>query len=152
MADPLDDFVRYQRGLFERFSEFFRRATGVDTPGQFATFDSFSDVIRGNAATFAQRGQDAFVWADENIRPYYVKESSAAYGNARQLGGLKLVQGGGSGFLSTHLASVRGSLLYADTVLIPHPVLPWFETDRREERFRHVGLDHRSGQNRINHK
>lgn len=140
MVDPLHDFVRYQKGLFELFSEFFRRATGIDTPDQFATFDSFSDAIRGNSATLAQRGQGAFVWADENIRPYYVKESSAAYGNARQLGGLKLVLGGGSEFLSTHLASVRGSLLYADTVLVPDPVFPWFETDRLEERFRHVKL------------
>ena len=140
MADPLKDIVGYQKSLFALLSEFFRRATGVDTPEQFATFDSFSDVIRGNATTLSARGQDAFVWADENIRPYYAKESAAAYGNARQLGGLKLVQGGGSGFLSDHLASVRGSLLYADTVLIPDPVFPWFETERLEERFRHVKL------------
>lgn len=140
MTDPLHDFVRYQKRLFELFTEFFQRATGVDTPDQFATFDSFSDVIHRKAATLAQRAQDAYVWADENIRPYYVKESAAAYGSARQLGGLKLVQGGGSGFLSTHLESVRGALLYADTVLIPDPVFPWFETDRLEERFRHVKL------------
>lgn len=140
MTDPLHDFVRYQKVLFELFTEFFQRATGVDTPYQFATFDSFSDVIHRKADNLAQRARNAFVWADENIRPYYVKESAAAYTSARQIGGLKLVQGGGSGFLSTHLESVIGSLLYADTVLIPDPVFPWFETARPEERFRHVKL------------
>ena len=133
MVDPLQHFVRYQKNLFELFSEFFQRATGVDTPDQFATFDSFPDVIHSNAGSLGQRLIDAFIWADENIRPYYAIESAAAYASAQQLGGLKLVQGGGSRFLSTHLESVRGSVLYADTVLVPDPVLPWLETDRLEE-------------------
>lgn len=140
VSDPRQDLVRYQKTLFALYSEFFQRATGAETPEQFATFDSFSEVIRNNAATLAQRGQNAFVWADENIRPFYGQEVATAYRNTKQLGGLKLVQGGGSGFLSTHLASVRGALLYADTVLVPDPVLPWFEVDRTEERFRHVKL------------
>ncbi len=136
MTDPLQEFVRYQNGLFSHLSEFFRRATGTQIPEKFSTFDSFADVLHDRAPTLAKRARDAFDWAEENIRPYYAKESAFAYTNAKQLGGLKLVQGGGSGFLATQLASVRGSLLYADTVMIPDPVLPWFETDRGEERFR----------------
>ncbi len=40
--------------------------------------------------------------------------------------------------LGGQLASVSRSLLYADTVLVPDPVMPWLEKSRPEERFRHV--------------
>jgi hypothetical protein len=35
---------------------------------------------------------------------------------------------------------VSSSVLCSDTVLNPDPVLPWVESDRREERFGHVLL------------
>jgi hypothetical protein len=53
---------------------------------------------------------------------------------------MKLVLGGSSRFVSSHLSSVRKMLLYADSILIPDPILPWLESERQEERFRHVLL------------
>ena len=53
---------------------------------------------------------------------------------------MKLVLGGGSRFTSAHLASVGKMALYADTILIPDPILPWLEVDRTEEKFRYVNL------------
>jgi hypothetical protein len=46
---------------------------------------------------------------------------------------MKLVLGGSSRFLESQLNAVRQLLLYADTVLIPDPILPWIEVDRSEE-------------------
>ena len=49
--------------------------------------------------------------------------------------------GGGSRFGATQLDAVRRLILYADTVLIPDPVLAWIEeTPRPEERFAHIQL------------
>jgi hypothetical protein len=53
---------------------------------------------------------------------------------------MKLVLGGGSRFLGSQLSSVSTSILYSDTVFIPDPVMPWLETERTEEKFRHVSL------------
>jgi hypothetical protein len=53
---------------------------------------------------------------------------------------MRLVLGGGSRFQRSQLDSVLTAVLYSDTVLVPDPVMPWLERDRREERFRHVLL------------
>ncbi len=69
----------------------------------------------------------------------YAKESSNIYSAARNLGGLKLVHGGGR-FGDSSIDSTISSLLYADTVLIPDPISPWIEVARKEERFREILL------------
>lgn len=137
MADPEVKATTYQRHLFELFAEFFQRATGSDVQG-FATLESFDEVVRSRAKELALRAKDAFPWADSELRDFYARESVNSFKTAREIGGLKLVQGGSSRFLGSQLNSVRGSLLYADTVLVPDPVLPWLESARQEERFRHV--------------
>ncbi len=137
MTDPEVQATIYQRRLFELFSEFFQRATGSDVQ-EFATFENFGEVVRSRAKDLAARIKDAYRWADEELRQFYAHESVNAFKTAREIGGLKLVQGGSSRFHRSQFDSVRGSLLYADTVLVPDPVLPWLESARQEERFRHV--------------
>lgn len=139
MTDPIAHCTRYQRQLFTLLLEFFERATGC-APEEFATFETFGDTIRSRAEALSQRVRAALQWADDNVRPFYAQEAANAFAAARQFGGLKLVQGGGSGFFRTQFESVTGSLLYADTILVPDPVMPWFETPRDEERFPHVKL------------
>jgi hypothetical protein len=53
---------------------------------------------------------------------------------------VQLVAGGGSRLLETQISSIRKVLLYSDCVYIPDPILPWIETERSEERFRHVQM------------
>lgn len=137
MENPERQAASYQKSLFELLAEFFRRATGSDIES-FATLDNFEDVVRKSASDLAARLINAFRWADEELRQFYARESVNAFKAARKIGGLKLVQGGGSRFLRTQLDSVTSTLLYADTVLIPDPVLPWLESARQEERFRHM--------------
>jgi hypothetical protein len=48
--------------------------------------------------------------------------------------------GGSSRFKRSQLDAVATAALYSDTVLLPDPVMPWLETDRSEEQFRHVLL------------
>ena len=139
MKDPAHQAAAYQRELFERLDEFFRRATGRAVH-DFATFESFSEIIHKEAHDLGARAEIAFSWADRELRSFYARESIDAFSAARQIGGLKLVLGGSQRFLRTQLNSVSSSLLYADTVLVPDPVMPWLETERREERFRHVLL------------
>ena len=67
-------------------------------------------------------------------------EGPEAFRAAQTLGGLKLSLGGQSYFGQSQLNSVTSSLLYADSVLIPDPILPWLESARQDERFRHVKL------------
>jgi hypothetical protein len=118
VPDPLKQAVQYQRQLFEILDEFFVRATGKSASA-FATVDAFSDTIRNEAGRIAGRGANAFPWVETELRRLYSQNASAVFRAAKQFGGLKLVQGGSSRFTGTHAESVRGSLLYADTVLDP---------------------------------
>lgn len=136
-SDPLKVLNSYSRGLFERLDEFFVRATGCHA-ADFSSVSRFAETVRTMATTLAPRGEDAFVWLDTEIRKFLAQEGMTAFQAAKKLGGLRLVLGGSSRFKETHLSSVRNSLLYGDTVLIPDPVLPWLERERKEERFQHV--------------
>ena len=128
-----------QRALFELIAEFFERATG-DSVRTFAARGRFDATIRARASLLAAKGKEAFPWFEKLYRDFYAREQTSAFADARSLGGMKLVLGGSARFSSSQLASVRKMLLYADTVLIPDPMLPWFEDERSEERFRHVLL------------
>jgi len=138
MADPLKRVAEYGRALFGRLDEFFRRATGTSAE-QFSSVESFGEVVRQRANELGPRGEAAFRWLDTEIRAFYAQRGVEAFGDATQLGGMKLVLGG-SRFRQSQLASVSTSVLYSDTVLIPDPVMPWLERARTEEKFRHVLL------------
>jgi hypothetical protein len=127
----------YQIDLFQLLAEFFGRATGI-LPRNFATIENFDEEIRKQASMLAHRSEDAFTWADKELRRFYVEKGPTIFRVASRLGGLKLGLGGSSRFLGSQLAAVNGSLLYADTILIPDPIAPWLGKERKEEKFRHV--------------
>ena len=137
MSNVEKDVRDYQVELFDLLAEFFGRAVG-ELPTTFATIEDFSEKIRRNASVLAHRGTDAFPWAYHNLGRFYAEKGPALFKAASRIGGLKLVLGGSSRFRGSQLACVNGSLLYADTILIPDPVAPWLESERKEEKFRDV--------------
>lgn len=139
MPDPIKQITEYQRTFFSILDEFFIRATG-STATAFSTIDNFTDTIRSRAQEIAPRGWDALVWLEEQLRQLYGRDAGEAFRLAKQLGGMKLVLGGGSRFHESQLNSVSTSILYSDTVFVPDPVMPWLERERTEEKFRHVSL------------
>jgi hypothetical protein len=126
-----------QQNFFNILDEFFARVTGKRY-SEFSSLDDFGDEVRKQAHSLGRRGASEWNRAIGPLFDFYNGCGTTALNEARQLGGLKLVLGGGSRFTPTHLDSVSRALLYADSVLIPDPVLPWLETDRSEEAFRHV--------------
>ncbi len=137
VPDPIEITCHYQRRLFDVLHEFFVRVTGSSIE-EFATFGSFGAQIRSRAEALAPRGESAFRWVIDKLGDLYANDAGEAFNAARQLGGMRLVLGGGTRFKESQLRAVSRSLLYADTILIPDPVMPWLETEREEERFRHV--------------
>ncbi|MGI9421341.1 MAG: hypothetical protein ACR2RA_26225, partial [Geminicoccaceae bacterium] len=140
MHDPEKHIADYQRALFELFNEFFTRATGTTDVQDFAALETFSYAIKRKVSDIGPRAENAFRWVHDELRKFYARESVNAFKAARELGGLKLCLGGQSHFGRSQFESVTSSLLYADTVLVPDPVLPWLESDRTEERFPDVKL------------
>ena len=132
----MDNIFAYQRELFSLLDEFFQRATGK-TPRKFASLDRFSETVPSLAAR-APQVESAWEWAIPQLRDLYVRNWGSPFAAAAKQGGIKVVLGGSSRFGKTQLNAARRLALYADTVLIPDPIFAWLETERPEERFRHV--------------
>lgn len=127
------------REFFAILDEFFTKATGTKY-SDFSTPEGFGDRVRSQASVLAARAQGAYRWAARSLPEFYNKHKTDNLSAGRTLGGVKLVLGGSSRFGVAHLDTVKKMLLYADTVLIPDPILPWLETERQEERFKRVLL------------
>ena len=139
MTNPIKNSIEYSREFFAYLDEFFVRATGKPAT-EFASIETFSDVVRANARDIALRAEDAYPWLDTEFRTFIARRGVDAFADARQLGGMNLVLGGGSRFGRSQLDSTSATVLYSDTVFIPDPVMPWMESERSEEKFRHVLL------------
>jgi hypothetical protein len=126
-----------QREFFEIVDEFFRRATGKPAE-EFAPIDSFAEGIRAETQKIGTRAPQAFMYAHEALGSFYERFGSHLLSEAKALGGLKLVFGGSGQLHRSQLAAVRKMLLYADSILIPDPILPWIESPRIEEGLRGV--------------
>jgi hypothetical protein len=135
----MSNVVSRQREFFEILDEFFKDATG-ERPEAFAEIDKFGEAIRTKGKRLAPGSIKAFQKLADALRKFYGEGKTTTFAQAREIGGMKLVLGGGSRFTSSHLASVRKMALYADTILVPDPVLPWLEVERKEEKFRHINL------------
>lgn len=126
--------IHIQQEYFQILSEFFERMTGKSATA-FASPDTFVETIKKDSGKIANRAEDAFPWGVNALSGFYNRHKTSAFQSAREIGGMKLVLGGSSEFTNTHLQAVRKMLLYADTILIPDPVLPWIEVEREEEKF-----------------
>ncbi|QNI33876.1 hypothetical protein H7849_08195 [Alloacidobacterium dinghuense] len=82
----------------------------------------------------------AFRWAEPELNRIYKHGTINTYKDAADLGGIKVVQGGGAHFRTSHLNAAKQMILYTDTVLIPDPVFALVETKRPEERFHSIRI------------
>lgn len=132
----INQLYKYQSDYLDILNEFFIGVVGKCS-SSFNSFDEvhnelknnldksdnvmqcFSDMVQGLCALYSSRGQDAFKFAKE-------------------LNACKLVLGGGSRFYGTQLNATKRALLFADTVLIPDPILPFLERERVEEKFQYI--------------
>ncbi len=132
--------LEYQRELFSILEEFFAQVAGggIEIVGGIEVFPEW---VRRNAEPLADRSQPAYEWAVDNLIDLYERaRKQGVYEGIHRLAGLKLVFGGGSRFTGSHLSASRRVLLYADTILIPDPVLPWIEAPRPWKKFPRVQL------------
>jgi len=131
--------IPIQQEYFQILAEFFERSTGKSATA-FASPDTFGETIKKDSKKIATRAEDAFPWGVNALIDFYNRHKTSVFQSAHEIGGMKLVLGGSSQFTDTHLQAVRKMLLYADTILIPDPILPWIEVEREAEKFQNVKL------------
>ena len=135
---PLD-IIQTQRDFFNILEEFFIKATD-QTPGDFATPETFGSAIHKNPEKLARLMDKALPEGYDSLTAFYNKHKASLYSSGKELGGIKLVLGGSQRLFSYTLKGIQSMLFYVDSIFIPDPVLPWIEAQREEEKFRTVHM------------
>ena len=129
MSDQVIQRIRaYHEELFDAFDAFFRGATGTTVD----SFQGFSDLSASTWDTFVSRFNEAAEKLQLRLFGLYNQHRHRQFDDARVLGGVKMVLGGGSRFYGTQREAVARTSLYADTILVPDPVYAWLEVERHD--------------------
>lgn len=135
----IEDVMKSQREYFNLLEGFFQEATETTAEKFLEMGESFDGAVqRRRNDRFVKRFGDALDNYLPKIEAFHLKASDTFLGTHQSVGGLKCVIGGSSRFPETAFDGFRKFALYADTIFIPDPILPWIEVDRRAERFRHL--------------
>src|SRR5262249_14195472 len=74
------------------------------------------------------------------VQQFYRENSSILLKGTKLYSGLTAVVGGSSAFPEAAFDGYKKIALYADTVFVPDPVLPWLEINRPHDQFQMVRL------------
>ncbi|MEO1850024.1 MAG: hypothetical protein ABGX70_05895 [Psychrobacter sp.] len=132
----INELYKYQNTYLEILEELFSSLVGKDAIF-FHSFDEVLQFSKNNLERFSGIS-NPYVDFFDKLTSLYSKNGTEVYKFAQELNTCKLVLGGSSRFYGSHLNATRSSLLFADTVLIPDPILPYLERERIEERFQYI--------------
>ncbi len=122
------------KDYFQLLDNFFLEATGTPA-NKFAANEAFDDRIRRDGKKISNSMRSAYEEYLPKIAKFHGENSEILLGAAKAIGGLRCVLGGASRFPEPAFDGLRKFALYADTIFLPDPVLPWIEQPRNEERF-----------------
>ncbi len=128
-----------QREYFRLLDDFFQTATGTPA-SRFEEKITFGDKIRTEAAIIAPRFEKAMKSHVPKLMEFYGNHGRKLLGAGKLYSGVNAVIGGASNFPDSAFNGYRKMALYADTVFVPDPVLPWIENDREHEGFKLVRM------------
>lgn len=137
VAYTVENVVSYQQEYFALLDDVFKGMFGKSAQ-DFAAPDQFVETAKRTFPAMRESLRENYEAGMTRLHEFYGRHMLSAFAMSKCLQGMRLVFGGGSRFNSTHLGALKQTLLYGDTFLIPDPVLPWFEENRSEERFRHI--------------
>ncbi|MBN8656427.1 MAG: hypothetical protein J0M11_11865 [Anaerolineae bacterium] len=122
------------KAYFALLDNFFIEATGKSAD-RFDFEEYRQKVISGPNYKLSEKARKAFETYIPKILEFHQDNSSLLLNSSNEIGGLKCVLGGTSRFTNSSLLGVRKFALYADTIFIPDPILPFIEVERPEEKF-----------------
>jgi hypothetical protein len=118
---------------FQLLEEFFINMT--DNKAKDFNFEEYRSRMLSNPNTQSEKAHKIWMKYIPKIQDFHTRNTRLLLKCSNSIGGLKCVLGGTSRFTESALRGVRKFALYADTIFIPDPVLPWIEVDRIDERF-----------------
>lgn len=136
--DGYDQIKTLQREYFAIIDEFFQKIAGTSALNVNSEEEVLSLVKERMNRQLAPK-DDPFLWVRDKLLSFHFTFREEMDQMPKNIGGTKLLIGGGR-FTESYATAIQRTILYADTVLVPDPLLPWFEEEREEERFRRIPL------------
>jgi len=134
MAEDYNKLFSMQKEYFNILNEIFERSLGCHYR-KFCQIGDFGKTIKRISENQVSKIFEGLNWGYNKLIEFYNKNRIEPFQMSKEIGGVKLVLGGNSRFTPNKFNSIKRMLLYTDTILIPDPVLPWIEIQRKEERF-----------------
>jgi len=134
MAEDYNKLFSIQKEYFNILNEIFERSLGCYYR-KFCQIGDFDKTIKRISENQVSKIFEGLNWGYNKLIEFYNKNRIEPFHMSKEIGGVKLVLGGSSRFTPNKFNSIKRMLLYTDTILIPDPVLPWIEIQRKEERF-----------------
>ena len=128
-----DQVSSLMKEYFQLVEDFFVEVTGKHA--EEFDFEEYRLRMLSNPDHEASSARQLYAEYIPKIGEFHSKHTGLLLGCSSVIGGLKCVLGGSSRFPGAAFDGVRKVALYADTIFIPDPLLPWIEVDRRAERF-----------------
>lgn len=133
-----NQLYKYQSTYLDILNEFFVGVVGKCS-SSFTSFDEVHCELKSNLHK-SDCVMNCFADMEQSLRSLYSSQGPDAFKFAQELNACKLVLGGSSRFYGTQLNATKRALLFADTVLIPDPILPYLERERPEEKFLYIHI------------
>ncbi|MCC4791244.1 hypothetical protein AB6E39_26430 [Vibrio splendidus] len=133
-----NQLYKYQSDYLDILNEFFIGVVGKCS-SSFISFDDVHNELKNNLDK-SDHVIYCFSDMEKSLSSLYSSRGPDAFKFAKELNACKLVLGGSSRFYGTQLNATKRSLLFADTVLVPDPILPYLERERAEEKFQYIHI------------
>ena len=137
------EFIKeYLAEYFAILEEFFSNLTKKQAH-EFATFDDiskkirtfFQDIMMSQKDSADDRLQSLEILEDK-LLSFYSENAHQAFQAAKELDGLKLCIPGNRSFGRAQFDAVKAGLVFSNTVLIPDPIFPWIDEERKGDKHR----------------
>lgn len=137
-----NNFIKeYQIEYFTLLEEFFEVFTGK-TVDDFSSIKDISKTIRlffldlmDNIKGNKQRLQYVDM-LEQKLNAFYEKHREKVMEKAAEIGSYKLLLSGSNSINLPQFNAIKIASLFADVILIPDPVLPWFAEEKKNEKFK----------------
>lgn len=131
-----------QKEYFAIIDEFFHKISGTSALNVNSEEELRNLVLERSNGPLCPK-DDPFAWLRDKLLLFHFTFRQEFDQMPKDIGGTKLLIGGGR-FTEAHATAIQRTILYADTILVPDPLLPWFEEDREDERFRQIPILHQT--------
>ncbi len=125
------------KDYFQLIEEFFIKLTG--TRAEDFDLNKFGAKLTTNFENLGSIDAKAYEIYAPKILDFQAQHTRILMNCASNLGGSQCVLGG-SRFPWAALKGIQKVALYADTMFIPDPLLPWLEVKRKEEKFAEINF------------